>query len=266
MDDVLYTIPGPKTMFEMTWEEVSEALKETDTVILAVGSTEQHGPHLPLGTDAMQANEMAKRTAKKLAEEGIKVLVGPTIPFGCAPYHMGFPGTINLRSTTLHAVIKDVCLSLYQHGFRKFALLLGHGGNYGPMMVAAQDIVDETDAEVIVLNWIKEMMEKYRGILTSNDAEGHSGEGETSRQLALHPELVQLRRARVLYSKKAEEMESNDHPLLGGGVFPASKSFKVATQWGSVGNPNLAKKETGDKSYDVIASWSAAKIKKQWFR
>ena len=99
MEEVLYTIRGP-TMFEMTWEEVGEALKETDMVIVPTGATEQHGPHLPLGTDTMGVVEFARRTAAQLEEEGIKALVAPPVPFGISSYHMPFPGTISLHNTT----------------------------------------------------------------------------------------------------------------------------------------------------------------------
>ena len=74
------------------------------------------------------------------------MVVGPTIPFGVAPYHMSFPGTFNLRFDTLKALIKEVCFSLHKHGFRKFVLILGHGGNFPTMQVAAQEIVAETGA------------------------------------------------------------------------------------------------------------------------
>ncbi|MBC8492437.1 MAG: creatininase family protein, partial [Chloroflexi bacterium] len=97
-EEILYTVRGPKTLEDMTWEELSEVLKETDIVIVPVGSTEQHGPHLPLATDTIQATEIAKRTVVRLAEEGIKVVAGPTIPFGVAPYHMSFSGTITLSA------------------------------------------------------------------------------------------------------------------------------------------------------------------------
>lgn len=260
----LYSIPGPKTTFEMTWEEVEEVLQETDIILVPCGSTEQHGPHLPLGNDALQATEMTKRTLLALESRGVKAVAGPTIPFGTASYHMPFPGTISLKADTFKMLLKEVCLSFYAHGFKRQALILGHGGNYSTMMTVAQELVDETDAQVLVLNWLKVMTDRYSEILTSKDHESHAGEGETSRMLALHPELVQLQRARVYRSERAEKMESHEHPLLGGGVFRPSRSFRQATPVGSVGDPRLARAETGEKLYTVIADWLATIIAREF--
>lgn len=262
LEETLYTVKGPKMLEDMTWEELSEVLQETDTVIVPVGSIEQHGPHLPLGSDTIQGVEMTKRAVARLASEGITVVGGPSIPFGIAPYHLPFSGTISLRADTLKAVIKDVCLSLYRHGFRKFALLLGHGGNYAVMQVAAQELVVELpEARVIFLNWLPAAHRKYPEILTSEKPEGHGGEGETARVMVSHPELVQFDRAQEYYSQAAEEAESEDHPLLGGGLYEAQGDWKQVTPYGSVGNPSLATAETGEKIYNAITDWVAAAIK-----
>lgn len=262
-DDVLYSVQGPKTLPEMTWAEVSDLLDETDMVIVPVASTEQHGPHLPLATDSIQATEIARRTVARLGEEGITVVAGPTICFGVSPYHMPFPGTINLSSDTLKAVIKEVCQSLYQHGFRRFALLLGHGGNYAVMQVAAQDLVVElADSQFVFLNFLPALREKYPEILASDKEEGHAGEGETARILVTHPNLVDIDRAEEFYSRAAEEAESEDHPLLGGGMYVPVRDWKAVTPYGSVGNPSLATQTAGEESYDVIVEWVAEAIKR----
>lgn len=265
MNEYLYGFKPPKTMFEMTWEEAQEALQETELVVLPIGSTEQHGPHLPLGNDALQVREMARRIVVKLEEMGIKAVAGPLIPFGTASYHMPFPGTIHLQPATFQALMRDVCLSLYQHGFRKFVFPLGHGGNLAGMQVVAQQLVDETEGtQALVLNWLPLAVRHYGEILTSKKNEGHSGEGETSRLLALHPELVEIKRARVYYSEKADKAESEDHPLLGGGIFKPTRNWQEAATYGSVGDPNLAKAETGEKLWDLICTWMAEAIRHEF--
>lgn len=262
MSEVLYTVKGPKMLEDMTWEELSEVLKETNTVIIPVGSTEQHGPHLPLAADTIQVVEMAKGTVARLAKEGIKVVAGPTLSLGAAPYHMPFPGTINLRTSTLEAVIKDVCRSLHHHGFRRFVLLLGHGGNLSVMQTATQDLaVEFPDARWVFLNWLPWSESKYPDILRSKKSEGHSGEGETARVLVTHPNLVQMNRARVYYSQEADDAESKDHPLMGGGIMQAWPNWQDFAPFGSVGDPTLATAETGQKSYDVIVDWIVAAMK-----
>jgi creatinine amidohydrolase len=261
-EEILYTVKGPKSLPDMTWAEVAEILEETDTVIVPVASTEQHGPHLPLATDTIQAIEIAKRAVASLATEGIKVVAGPTIPFGLAPYHMPFPGTISLSADTLKAVIREVCTSLYEHGFRKFALLLGHGGNYGVMQVAAQELVVELpESQVVFLNFLPALEAKYPEFLLSGRPEGHSGEGETARILLTHPNLVQMERAQEYYSPEADEAESEDHPLLGGGIYTPVRDWSAVTPYGSAGNPTLATAENGKKGYDVIVNWVCDAIK-----
>jgi creatinine amidohydrolase len=264
MREVLYTIRGPKTMFEMTWEEVGEALKETDMAIVPLGATEQHGPHLPLGTDTMGVVEFARRTAAQLEEEGIKALVAPPVPFGISSYHMPFPGTISLHNTTWRKLVLDVLHSLYTHGFRRFVLPLGHGGNWSMMLVVSQQFMDETeDAKVLVLNWLPVLVADYPEVFPTGKREGHSGAGETSRMLATHPELVQLQRAQVYYPETMEEGEPPDHPLMGGGVLAPKSSMKDATPIGSVGDPNLASAELGDRFYQKGVDWVCGQIKKE---
>lgn len=265
MTDYLYGFRPPKTLYEMTWEEAQEALQETDIVVVPIGSVEQHGPHLPLGNDAMQVREMARRIIVKLDEDGVRAVAGPLIPFGLAPYHMYFPGTISLQPSTFHALMLDVCRSLYRHGFRKFAFPLGHGGNLAAMHVAAQQLVDETeDAQCLVLNWLQLAVQHYGTLLTSGKNEGHAGEGETSRLLALHPELVEMHRAQVYYSQSAEKAESNDHPLHGGGIFKPTRSWREVATYGSVGNPTRGSAETGERMWDMICGWMADVIRRDF--
>ncbi len=265
MSDYLYGFKPPKTLFEMTWEETQEALKETDLVVLPLGSTEQHGPHLPLGNDALQVREMARRIVVKLEEKGIKAVAGPLVPFGVAPYHMPFPGTINLQPATFQALVYDVMYSLYRHGFRRFALPLGHGGNLASMHVVTQRFIDETQGtQTLVLNWLQLAVHHLGELLTSKKNEGHAGEGETSRLMAVHPELIEMKRARIYYSDAADRAESKDHPLHGGGLFKGTRSWKDATPIGSVGNPTLAKVETGEKYWDLICTWMADAIQREF--
>jgi creatinine amidohydrolase len=157
--------------------------------------------------------------------------------------------------------MRDVCLSLYRHGFRRFAFPLGHGGNLAAMHVVAQQLIDETEGtQAMVLNWLQLAVKQYKQLLTSGKNEGHAGEGETARMLALHPELVEIGRAQIYYSEEADRAESADHPLHGGGIFKPSKSWRDVTPVGNVGNPKIATAETGEKMWDLITTWMADAI------
>jgi creatinine amidohydrolase len=264
MREVLYSIRGPKTMFEMTWEEVAEALKETDMVIQPTGATEQHGPHLPLGMDTIGTVEFCKRLAVKLDSEGIKALVGPPFPFGISSYHMSFPGTISLRNETWQNVVMDILRSLYAHGFRRFVLPLGHGGNWGILQVVGQQFKDEKkDARVLVLRALHIVTSLYPEFFPTGRREKHSGAGETSRILAAQPELVRMERAQAHYSKASDESEGPDHPLMGGGVFVPDRSMKDITPIGSIGDPKLASAEYGEEMFRRGVDWMCEQIKSE---
>lgn len=111
--DVLYVQKAPATLTEMSSHDIVTALQQTDIVLLPFGATEAHGAHLPLGTDSMEAREICRRTALRLAEVDCPVVIGPVMPFGTSSFHMGYPGTVSLKPATLIALIRDVCMSLY---------------------------------------------------------------------------------------------------------------------------------------------------------
>ena len=265
--DILYTVKGPKNLFEMTWEEVEEALEKTDIVILPVGSTEQHGPHLPLGSDSIQGTDMARRVVAQLAEEGITVVAAPTIPFGVSHHHMSFPGPITLSSDTLIAVIWEVVESLYHHGFRRFVLLFSHGGNQKTMLVAAQDLAIEfPDAYFIVPDWLAVQSAKYTEVLKSDrpNDEHHSGEGETARMLASTPNLVQMDKAPVYYVPvELDPYQPRPYP---GSVARehGEVGMKEMTPIGVMGNAKLATAETGEVLYGIITDWLCSVIKAEF--
>ncbi len=266
--EALYTQMGPPTLDEMTGPEVAAALEHTDTLLLPVGATEAHGAHLPLGTDSFEARENCRLAALHLAEMGCPVVIGPVIPFGTSSFHLGFAGTISLRSETMIRLLREVCLSLHESGFRKFALVHGHDGNLPVMMAAAQDLVDMTaEAQAMVLNWLTPLSKVYHKIQTSDKQEGHGGEGETARILATHPELVRLERA-VKHHVPPEAMrkiQGPEHIKTGGGVFYATRRYKAHTPYGHIGDPALATRETGDKGYAVIAAWLAGVLARDYF-
>ncbi len=108
----------------LTWPEVGAYLERADGILLPVGSTEQHGPNGPLGTDALCPEGVGREAAKRLG-----ILAAPTLALGVAPYHMAFPGTITLTPETFRAVLRETVGSLARHGFAHIYVLNGHGGN-----------------------------------------------------------------------------------------------------------------------------------------
>jgi creatinine amidohydrolase len=172
---------------EMTMSEFAEGLKRTRTVYIPFGSVEEHGPHLPLSTDTIQAYEVGKKAAQR-----IPLFVAPPIHYGYCRSTACHPGTISISTTTLKGILGDLIRSLRLQGLKNFIVLSGHAG--GAHCMALQDIGEEliTEFADITIAVVTEYdLAKDAGkdlIITAGDA--HAGEIETSRIMHTHPHLV----------------------------------------------------------------------------
>ncbi len=174
---------------EMTMHQVEAALKAgCRSVYIPFGALEEHGPHLPLSTDTIQAYQVGKRAA-----EQIPLFVAPPVHYGNCRSTSAHPGTISISTTTLRMLLKDLVKSFYQQGMRNVVVLTGHAG--GAHRLALQDAGEELLAElpelrIAVVTEYELAKEEGRGIIeTPGDA--HAGEIETSRIMHSHPHLVQ---------------------------------------------------------------------------
>ena len=180
-------------MEEMNWLDIKKAIEEGyTTVIIGIGSTEQHGPHLPTQTDALIAEILSVEIAKKLEN----ALVARTICVGCSEHHLSFPGTISLKKETLKAIINDYVDSFSRYGFENVILIPTHGGNFNPV----QETIEELDSIYSNMHifgytdldgFINVIYESASNLGISNEEAGsHGGEMETSVILALKEHLV----------------------------------------------------------------------------
>jgi len=180
---------------DMTWTEVKERLGPRTVVVIPTASTEQHGPHLPLATDAYLVGDCARLAAERVATE-IPIVVCPTVTPGFSEHHMDFPGTLTLSMPTFIGVVTDICESLVRHGFRKLLLLNGHGGNQEAIQVVVRQVVARHDVIAAAASyWVvaQEALEAV-GVEQVGIVPGHSAGFETSCMLALRPELVHRER------------------------------------------------------------------------
>jgi creatinine amidohydrolase len=182
----------------MTWPQVRAALDAgRTTVVFACGAVEQHGPHLPLFTDAEHGSELARRVASGLGA----ALVAPTVRVGCSEHHMAFPGTISIEESTFAAVLRDYVRSLARHGFRRICVIPSHGGNFAPLEHALPmlreasaertHVVAFTDLQAVIGVWVR--LAATLGL--AERVGGHADIAESSVMLALHPELVRTEMA-----------------------------------------------------------------------
>lgn len=263
MQDPLYTVIGPKSWTMMTSHELAEKLAQTDVALVPVGAIEQHGGHLPLGQDNYQIEEIVRRAIVKLAAAGKPAIFGPTIPF--APVsNLQFPGSIDIKPTTLVLLVKEVCLNLHRDGVKKIVLVMGHDMSLGALMVAARELAAETaDAlQVTVLNWlpfIVKMLPDTFAEMPKGMRDGHGGAGETARMLAQHPDLVVKEK---LTDYRVEAVVSPipfAGPLVsGGGVYAPRKTSNHDPKFGGIlGFPTVATPEIGEKLLDALGGWVA---------
>lgn len=171
----------------MTMVEFEEGLKRTQTVFIPFGAVEEHGSHLPLSTDTIQAYEVGKKAAQQ-----IPLFVAPPIHYGSCRSTSCHPGTISITTGTLKALMKDIVRSLYAQGMRNIIVLTGHAG--GSHRMALQDAGEELlpeipDIRIAVVTEYELASREGKGIIET-EGDAHAGEIETSRIMHTHPHLV----------------------------------------------------------------------------
>jgi creatinine amidohydrolase len=171
----------------MTWPEVSDYLRGSDMVLVPVGSTEQHGPHLPLGSDTIDAQAVGLRISQKTG-----VLVAPVLSVGISDYHK-LPGTISVTPETFEAVLFDAAQGLVRQGFRRILFYNGHGGNTPSLAHVVNRINRETSATAVDLSRLDPPTTDPR--LTKLKLDFHAGVEETSTMLFHSGSLVQMSKA-----------------------------------------------------------------------
>lgn len=250
--------PVATRLAELTWPDVA-ALRASgcDTAILPLGSTEQHGSHLPFATDTCIADAVATRVAARLGG----VLCLPALPLGCADEHLGFPGTLSLAADTLVAVVRDTGRALVRHGFVRMLVFTAHGGNYGALHAATPRLARELAPlrlevflDAACLTRRLEAVAAASGV-SAGEAGQHAGELETSILLALAPGLVRLERATAGLLDPALPPDELFYPDL-----------RRHAADGTVGDPRAASDARAAAYLDawaevLAASWSAPDAK-----
>ncbi|MFW9772753.1 MAG: creatininase family protein [Candidatus Heimdallarchaeota archaeon] len=242
-------------MEEMNWVDIGEAVqKGYNNVVIGVGSTEQHGPHLPTQTDAIIADILANKVAIRLGN----ALQAQTIRIGCSEHHLSFPGTISLKKETLKAILFDYIRSLARFGFKRIIFIPSHGGNFEPLKEALNEIQPEYPEITLIgrINLIKFMNYLFKiaqdfGI-NQEEAGGHAGELETSQMLAIKEDQVIKDRFKTGY---VGPIDLNTQKLL------FEKGMTALSKIGVIGDPTRADADRGKKYIEKLVDYIIETIK-----
>lgn len=172
---------------EMSRTELNAMVPEA-MVVVAIGATEQHGPHLPVGTDAMIASAIARQaSAAAQPRSRRQMILTPDLPFGASDHHLPFGGTLSLSGPTMLSVLTDILRSLHASGARRVVIVNGHGGNSGVTHAAAASATSNSDLRVAHIDY-------WSALASSADAApdvpGHAGRFESALMRALRRDLV----------------------------------------------------------------------------
>jgi creatinine amidohydrolase len=224
---------------ELSTKEAEKAAKDDAVVILPIGSVEEHGDHLPLCTDSIQPEYVALEVAKKTG-----CFVAPPLRYGICNATRNFAGTITLRFETFYKIVNEILSELVRNGFNRIIVLSGHAGNSHmvALRMAAQDIIIKNDAlgaekktRIMVLSdydFAKELTPKF-----ASEKDGHAGTLETSRMMAIKPNLIKAKGSASFTEMPRFEVVA--HPEF---YFPSGVS----------GDPTVATANKGQKINDYI--------------
>jgi creatinine amidohydrolase len=221
---------------DRSWTDVDAV--DTDLAVVPVGSTEQHGPHGPLGTDTLAARAVSEAGVERCDRE---VVVTPAVPVGVAEEHRQFTGTLWVSEDSFRGYLRDVVRSLAHHGFDRVVFVNGHGGNVSALREVAGTITRHDDAYAVPFTWFDAVGEGAADM-------GHGGPVETSLLLATDPDTVA--------TDRLEEARDGGSDGWGEWCHHVNLAFDSAefTDNGTVGDPTAASEERGRELLEGAAT------------
>lgn len=230
----------------LTAAEIQARARPETVVLIPVASVEQHGPHLATGVDMWLASAVAERTARKLQAAGTPALVTPCIWSGLAEHHMEFGGTLTLDEAGFAAVVGGIARSVARHGFRRIALVNGHGGNVEAIATAAIILTRTLGVPVTGVTYWLANADTFGAILETQPNVMHACEAETSMMMAVQPDCV--RGANI-----ARAVPTRAIPPAPPG-FKRHRAFAEMTDTGVLGDPRTASAAKGERLLDAAST------------
>ena len=231
-----------------TWTELRDLLAQAQpcTLILPVGSTEAHGPHLPLSTDVIIAEEMAQRAARMLNERGATALVLPPVAYSVTDFSEGFTGSVSIAAETATALVRDVLRSLIKQGFSRLAIANAHlePAHIGTLRAACETVKTETGVEIAFPDVTRR---RWATLLTAEFQSGacHAGQYESSLVLCARPALVREDARQKLEPKLISLSEA----IRAG----ATRFTEIGGDQAYFGTPAAATADEGERVFDILA-------------
>ncbi len=250
---------------DQSWVQLQEHLEKQSLLILPVGTTEEHGPHLPVDTDARIAEAYGLGLAEALEPE-LPVLLMDTIRYGYSMKIMKkWPGTIVVRTRVFMDMVFDICRSVLDMGFSKLAILDCHGHHSGLLNAVSRELCDACDKAIAILSPATLSRDEFNAIRRSPQGGAiHAGEWETSLILHLAPEVVDLSRAtNVDTMRYHSEFIAGDN-FLGRQRVTWSTWYLQPSETGSYGDPTVATAETGARILEAAVANGARFLKEYW--
>jgi creatinine amidohydrolase len=223
---------------ELTAADLREKAKAGAVVLLPMGSTEQHGPHLPVGVDTFLSEGVCKAAAEAIAGE-LPIVVAPTLWCGMAEHHMAFGGTFTFDTPTYRAVLGCLLDSLARHGFERVLIVNGHGGNTHALAAFLPDFARETGLALRVTTPYEPAKTTLGKFLEDQDGVHHACEVETSMMMVVAPATVRR--------DKLPEAHGPAHWTAQPVSVARFRSFRDATASGVIGDARRASAEKGEK-------------------
>ncbi len=243
----------PPTVFlgEMTNPEIEEyfAAAQQSMVLIPIGSTEQHGPHGPLLTDAIIPTEVCRRVAPQVG-----ALVAPTVNYGLSYPHKGFTGVVYLRMSTFAALVEDLVLQFATMGFKRIVFVNGHYDNTYAIAYACAAAGDRLPVGVraFPINYWDGLTPEQAGEYFGIENGLHANKGETSAVMALNPALVDLERATAELPPFPEVSSMGAvHTAF---FFASPGSVYRATHSGTWGDPRESSAEFGEAYFEAVTA------------
>ncbi len=218
-----------------------------EVAVLPMGATEPHNLHLPYGMDTLEGTLIGEKICEAAHQQGAKVVLLPTIPYGTHTNQMAFPLAMNVNPSTLTQIISDLVDSLAKHGIRKIVLWNSHGCNdFKPVL---RELYDRTPAKLFLCNWYQMFDDVYDQIFQRRD--DHAGEMETSLALAYFPDFVARNDDGTLAADQGEKALTKFEAVNQGWV-SITRPWHLLTTNSGAGNPHAATAEKGHKVMEVL--------------